>query len=87
MYGEILSLGAVLIRTLLGAGSVLDIMIYEESSLKIMSFNITSVASGYQEIHPNSAMSIDSVKINTSLIMMKEWIIVWYSIVLYIVLY
>ena len=40
-----------------------------------MSFNITPVASGYQEIHPYSAMNIDSVKINTSLIMMKEWAI------------
>ena len=40
-----------------------------------MSFNITPVASGYQEIHPYSAMNIDSVKINTSLIMMKEWLI------------
>ena len=40
-----------------------------------MSFNITPVASGYQEIHPYSAMNIDSVKINISLIMMKEWII------------
>ena len=37
-----------------------------------MSFNITPVASGYQEIHPYSVMNIDSVKINTSLIMMKE---------------
>ena len=37
-----------------------------------MSFNITPVASGYQELHPYSAMNIDSVKINTSLIMMKE---------------
>ena len=37
-----------------------------------MSFNIAPVASGYQEIHPYSAMNIDSVKINTSLIMMKE---------------
>ena len=37
-----------------------------------MSFNITPVANGYQEIHPYSAMNIDSVKINTSLIMMKE---------------
>ena len=37
-----------------------------------MSFNITPVASGYQEIHPYSAMNIDSVKINTSLIMMRE---------------
>ena len=40
-----------------------------------MSFNITPVASGYQEIHPYSAMNIDSAKINTSLIMMKEWIV------------
>ena len=40
-----------------------------------MSFNITPVASGYQEIHPYSAMNIDSVKINTSLIMMRECII------------
>ena len=30
------------------------------------------MASGYKEIHPYSAMNIDSVKINTSLIMMKE---------------
>ena len=37
-----------------------------------MSFNITPVASGYQEIHPYKAVNIDSVKINTSLIMMKE---------------
>ena len=40
-----------------------------------MSFNITPVVSGYQEIHPYSAMNIDSVKINTSLIMMKECIV------------
>ena len=38
-----------------------------------MSFNITPVASGYQEIHPYSVMNIDSVKINTFLIMMKYW--------------
>ena len=37
-----------------------------------MSFNITPVASGYQEIHPYSAINIDSVEINTSLLMMKE---------------
>ena len=42
-----------------------------------MAFNITPVASGYQEIHPYSAMNIDSVKINTSLIMMKECQISW----------
>ena len=41
-------------------------------SLMIMSFNIIPVASGYQDIHPYSAINIDSVKINTSLIMMKE---------------
>ena len=40
-----------------------------------MSFDITPVARGYQEIHPYSVMNIDSVKINISLIMMKEWII------------
>ena len=40
-----------------------------------MSFNITPVASGYQEIHPYSAMNIDGVKINTSLIMMRESIV------------
>ena len=34
-----------------------------------MLFNITPVVSGYQEIHPYSAMNIE---INTSLIMMKE---------------
>jgi hypothetical protein len=37
-----------------------------------MSFNIFPVASGYQEIHPYSAMNIDSVKINTSLILNDE---------------
>ena len=30
------------------------------------------VANGYQEIHRYSGMNIDNVKINTSLIMMKE---------------
>ena len=44
-------------------------------SLKIKSFNIIPVASGYKEIHPYSAMNIDSVKINTSLIMMRESIV------------
>ena len=33
---------------------------------------IIPVASVYQEIHPNSVVNIDSVKINTSLIMMRE---------------
>jgi hypothetical protein len=40
-----------------------------------MSFNIFPVASGYQEIHPYSAMNIGSVKINISLIMMSECLI------------
>ena len=31
-----------------------------------------SASREYQEIHPYSAVNIDSVKINTSLIMMKE---------------
>ena len=65
MYGEILPLGTVLIRTPLGAGLGLDIML-------TISFNIIPVASGYQEIHPYTAMNIDSVKMNTSLMMMKE---------------
>ena len=43
-------------------------------SLLIISFNIIPVASGYEEIHLYSGMNIDNVKINTSLIMMKEWI-------------
>ena len=34
--------------------------------------HITPVASAYQYIYPYSAMDIDSVKINTSLIMMEE---------------
>ena len=37
-----------------------------------MSFNIIPVASGYQEIHTYSALNIDSVKINTSLLTMRE---------------
>ena len=45
-----------------------------------MSFNITPVASGYQEIHPYSAMNIDSVKINTYLIMMKECLILFVDV-------
>ena len=31
--------------------------------------------SEYQEIHPYSALNIDSVKINISLLMMREWLI------------
>ena len=38
----------------------------------IISFNDAHVANEYQEIHLNSAMNIDSVKINTSLLMMRE---------------
>ena len=34
-----------------------------------------SASREYQEIHPYSAVNIDSVKINTSLIMMKECIL------------
>ena len=33
-----------------------------------------AVDSEYQEIHPYSALNIDSVKINTSLLMMREWL-------------
>ena len=69
VYWEILSLGAVLIRTLPGAGSVLDITIFEDHVIQY----IIPIANEYQEIHPCSAVNIDSVKINTSLIMMKEW--------------
>ena len=50
-----------------------------------MSFNITPVASGYHEIHPYSAMNIDSVKINTSLIMMKEWLFSTSAVLVYFV--
>ena len=38
-----------------------------------MSFNITPAASEYQEIHHYGVVNIDSVKINTSLIMIREW--------------
>ena len=40
--------------------------------MEIMSFEIIPVESEYQEIHPYSAMNIDSVKINTLLIMIRE---------------
>ena len=40
-----------------------------------MSLNIIPIATGYQEIYPYIAMNIDSAKINTSLVMMKECII------------
>ena len=51
----------------LGVGSVLESMISVD--------NIIPVSSEYQEIHPCSVLNIDSVKINTSLIMVKEWLI------------
>ena len=35
--------------------------------------DINLVASEYQEIHTYIALNIDSVKINTSLLMMREW--------------
>jgi len=39
-------------------------------------FSVHSLGhSEYQEIHTFSALNIDSVKINTSLLMMREWII------------
>ena len=34
-----------------------------------------SASREYQEIHPYSAVNIDSVKINTSLLMMREWVL------------
>ena len=37
-------------------------------------FSVHSLGhSEYQEIHTSSALNIDSVKINTSLLMMREW--------------
>ena len=55
-----------------------------------MSFNIIPVAGGYQEIHLYSGMNIDNVKINTSLIMMKECMvfhcIILHSIVLHLII-
>ena len=41
-------------------------------SPQIMSFGNNPVVSEYQEIHPYRALNIDIVKINTSLIMMRE---------------
>ena len=38
-----------------------------------MSFNIIPVASEYQEIHPYCVVNIESVKLDTSLIMTREW--------------
>ena len=40
--------------------------------MKVKSFDINPVANYYQYIHPYSALYIDNVKINTSLIMMRE---------------
>ena len=37
-----------------------------------MSFDMDPVASEYQEIHTYIALNIDNVKINTSLLMMRE---------------
>ena len=39
-------------------------------------FSVHSLGhSEYQEIHTSSALNIDSVKINTSLLMMREWVV------------
>ena len=43
-------------------------------------FSTTSETLSYQEIHPYCAFNIDSVKINTSLIMTREWKI-WTEII------
>ena len=43
--------------------------------LKIISLGIDPVASEYQDIHPYSGLYIDNVEINTSLIMIREWIV------------
>ena len=43
-------------------------------------FSVHSLGhSEYQEIHTFSALNIDSVKINTSLLMMREWrvFVIW----------
>ena len=60
---------AVFLRTLPRAQGVYWIL----WSLWIISSDINPVDSEYQEIHPYSALNIDSVKINTSLLMMREW--------------
>ena len=59
---------AVFLRTLPRAQEVYWIL----WSLWIISSDINPVDSEYQEIHPYSALNIDSVKINTSLLMMRE---------------
>ena len=61
-------LGSISQYTPKGAGSVLDNMIFEDHFTQYA----ISASWKYQEIHPYSAVNIDSVKINTSLIMMKE---------------
>ena len=66
---------AVFLRTLPRAQGVYWIL----WSLWIISSDISPVDSEYQEIHPYSALNIDSVKINTSLIMMRECIILYIS--------
>ena len=59
---------AVFLRTLPRAQGVYWIL----WSLWIISSDINPVDSEYQEIHPYCALNIDSVKINTSLLMMRE---------------
>ena len=43
--------------------------------MKVKSFDINPVANYYQYIHPYSALYIDNVEINTSLIMMRECLV------------
>ena len=54
--------------TIIRYGSVLDIMISVDHVIKY----VIPVASDYQEIHPYIVVNIDSVKINVSLMMMRE---------------
>ena len=70
---------AVFLRTLPRAQGVYWIL----WSLWIISSDINPVDSEYQEIHPYSALNIDSVKINTSLLMMRECIIQVYLYLYY----
>ena len=58
---------AVFPRTLRRGGSVLENMISVDHIIRYHPCE-------YQEIHSYSSMNIDSVKINTSLIMLREWI-------------
>ena len=64
---------AVFLRTLPRAQGVYWISWY----LWLISSDINSVDSEYQEIHTYSALNIDSVKINTSLLMMREWSVLY----------